>query len=264
MLEAFDLHNVLIDLETLSRAAKEDFDAEHWATYSDYISEFNRLLNAVQKADLGLDIDPVQIVPEEKLAYGYGAGVGTPAERAKLRELVNKSSRLLARITSSQSSSSQQNSDPVLSVERVCSRFHAVARQLRSRREGRKTLEIEDEYDVQDLFHALLKIFFDDMRPEEWTPSYAGGSSRMDFLLKSEQIVVEIKKTSKNLSDRHLGEQLLVDIAKYKEHPNCKTLVCFAYDPEGRIANPRGVEDDLMSKNDGSTQVFVFIRPTGD
>lgn len=33
------------------------------------------------------------------------------------------------------------------------------------------------------------------MRPEKWTPSYAGACSRMDFLLKREQIGLEAKKT---------------------------------------------------------------------
>lgn len=54
--------------------------------------------------------------------------------------------------------------------------FHRVARQIRSRHEQRETLSIQDEYDVQDLLHALLSIFFEDIRAEEWTPSYAGGS----------------------------------------------------------------------------------------
>ena len=42
---------------------------------------------------------------------------------------------------------------------------------------GRNTLDVRDEYDVQDLLHALLKMFFKDVRSEEWTPSYAGASS---------------------------------------------------------------------------------------
>jgi glucan phosphorylase len=62
-------------------------------------------------------------------------------------------------------------------------RFHLVARQLRERHNERSTLQIEDEYDVQDLLHALLKINFEDVRAEEVCPSYAGGSSRVDFLL---------------------------------------------------------------------------------
>jgi len=63
----------------------------------------------------------------------------------------------------------------IIIVSKICDRFNLVARQLRNRHESRPTLEIEDEYDVQDLMHALLRIFFEDIRPEEWTPSYAGG-----------------------------------------------------------------------------------------
>ena len=147
-------------------------------------------------------------------------------------------------------------------VERLCRRFHLVARQLRSRHNGRETLEIEDEYDVQDLLHALLTIYFDDIRPEEWTPSYAGSSSRMDFLLKQEKIVIEAKKTRKGLGAKEVGEQLLIDIQKYKEHPYCSLLVCFVYDPEGRIGNPRGIENDLNKSYDG-LPVKVLITPTG-
>ena len=150
----------------------------------------------------------------------------------------------------------------MLMLERLCSRFHLVARQLRSRHSNRDTLHVEDEYDVQDLLHALLTLEHDDIRPEEWTPSYAGGSSRMDFLLKLEQIVIEAKKTRSGLGARELGEQLIVDIQKYKQHPDCRTLVCFVYDPEGRIANPRGIENDLSGDKDGLT-VRVIIAPKG-
>ena len=77
----------------------------------------------------------------------------------------------------------------------IFSHFYKVARQLRCRYDNRETLKIEDEYDVQDLLHALLLLYFDDVRAEEWTPSYAGKSARMDFLLKNERVVIEVKKT---------------------------------------------------------------------
>ena len=144
----------------------------------------------------------------------------------------------------------------------VFSRFHLVSRQLRERREGRPTLEIEDEYDVQDLLHALLHIYTDDIRKEEWTPSYAGGSSRMDFLLKQEQIVVEVKKTRKGLGAKEIGDQLIIDIGRYQEHPDCHTLFCFVYDPEARIGNPVGIERDLKSQSK-DIEVEVFIFPKG-
>ncbi|EOD53451.1 hypothetical protein G113_19568 [Aeromonas molluscorum 848] len=145
-------------------------------------------------------------------------------------------------------------------VELLIRRFHRVARQLRSRHGSRKTIEIEDEYDVQDLFHSLLRIYFDDVRAEEYTPSYAGASSRVDFLLKQEKIIIEIKKTRQGLSAKDVGEQLIIDSQRYQAHPDCNTLVCFVYDPEGRVANPRGIENDLTKEING-VPVTVFITP---
>jgi REase_DpnII-MboI len=145
-------------------------------------------------------------------------------------------------------------------IKILCNRFHLFARQLKFRHSSRNTIEINDEYDVQDLFHALLTLYFDDIRDEQWTPSYAGVASRVDFLLKQEQTVIELKKTREKLTNKEIGEQLIVDITRYKSHPDCKTLICFVYDPEKRIKNPRGIENDLSKPTDG-LPVKVFIRP---
>jgi len=150
--------------------------------------------------------------------------------------------------------------DSIALIERVCNRLHLSARQLRTRHANRPTLEVEDEYDVQDLLHACLQLHFDDIRAEEWTPSYAGGSSRVDFLLKQEQIVIEVKKTRKGLAAKQIGEQLIIDIARYQSHQDCKCLICFVYDPEVRIANPRGIENDL-NRQHGEMKVLVTIAP---
>jgi hypothetical protein len=154
----------------------------------------------------------------------------------------------------------QEHVRQMFMLERLCLRFHLVAMQLRTRHGDRDTLLVEDEYDVQDLLHALLTLEHDDVRTESWTPGYAGGSSRLDFLLKKEQIVIEAKKTRSGLGTRELGEQLLEDIQKYKQHPDCQTLVCFIYDPEGQIADPRGIENDLSRDADGLS-VRVIIAP---
>ena len=150
--------------------------------------------------------------------------------------------------------------DPVIAVERICGHISLVIRQLRVRHDNRQTLDVEDEYDLQDILHALLHLFFDDVRPEEYTPSYAGKSTRMDFLLKEESVVIEAKMTKKGLGAKEVGEQLIVDIAHYKTHPNCKTLICLVYDPEHRIGNPRGIERDLSKKSDG-LDIKVFVVP---
>ena len=150
--------------------------------------------------------------------------------------------------------------DELAQVRQLLSRFHAAAVQLRHRYADRETIDVKDEYDVQDLLHALLRTRFDDVRAEEVSPSYAGGGSRIDFLLKRSQIGVETKMTNAKLRDRAVGEQLIIDIARYKQHPDCKTLVCFVYDPQHYLTNPAGLTSDLSKVHDGLV-VEVMVSP---
>lgn len=120
--------------------------------------------------------------------------------------------------------------------------FDKVARQIKRRYNNRTTIEITDEYDVQDLLHAILRASFGDVRPEEYAPSYAGGSSRIDFLLKKEKIIIEVKFASQKLKEKEIGNQLIIDIKKYQTHPDCQNLYCLVYDPNGVIRNPIGLD----------------------
>ncbi|NJL88961.1 MAG: hypothetical protein HC916_03510 [Coleofasciculaceae cyanobacterium SM2_1_6] len=156
----------------------------------------------------------------------------------------------------------QQKLKALKRVLQLCRRFHLVTKQLQSRYSSRPTLMVQDEYDVQDLFGSLLRLDFDDIRKEEWTPSYAGKSARVDFLLKRENIIIEIKKTRASLTAKEIGYQLLIDIGRYKVHPGYNTLICFVYDPEGLIGNPAELEDDLSGLHD-RISVHVVITPSG-
>jgi len=145
-------------------------------------------------------------------------------------------------------------------VLNIANRFHSVATQLRRRHDNRESLRIGDEYDVQDLLHALLKVDFDDVRPEEYSPSQSGAASRLDFLLKVQKVVVEAKMASVKLTDKKIGEQLIVDIERYRAHPDCESLVCLVYDPEQHIRNPAGLERDLSRKEE-DLEVYVIVVP---
>lgn len=148
-------------------------------------------------------------------------------------------------------------------LNNIFDNFHSFYNQLKNRHDERKTIEIKDEYDVQDLLHAILKLHIKVIREEEYiyTPSYAGSSTRMDFLLKHESIVIEVKKTRDKLKDKEVGEQLILDVAYYRNHPSCNLLKCFVYDPENRIKNPRGLENDLSKLSNDNLLVELFIRP---
>lgn len=142
----------------------------------------------------------------------------------------------------------------------LCQRFHFVARQLRLRGEYRSTLNVEDEFDVQDLLHALLRLQFDDISTEEWTPSYSNGTPRTTFLLNQDRLALVVKKTRTGLSVKDLADQLRIDIDRYRARGRCTNLFCFIYDPEGRIGNPRGLESDLASTSEHFT-VDVLVAP---
>lgn len=142
----------------------------------------------------------------------------------------------------------------------ILSNFHRAARQLLIRRSNRQTLEIIDEYDVQDLLHSFLKLHFDDVRSEEYAPTYAGSASRIDFLINDQKIAIEVKKTRSNLKDKEVGEELMIDIMRYQSHPKVKSLICLIYDPDGYIKNPAGLESDLTQTQNG-IEILVMVCP---
>ena len=144
-------------------------------------------------------------------------------------------------------------------TKKLCQRFHFVARQLRLRGEYRSTLGVEDEIDVQDLLHALLRLQFDDISTDEWTPSYTS-TPRTTFLLNHDRLAITVKKTRTGLSAKDLSDQVRVDIEYYRTRGRCTNLLCFVYDPEGRIGNPRGLESELASTSEHFT-VDVLIAP---
>ena len=156
---------------------------------------------------------------------------------------------------------SNEDKIAIKSIENIFNKFHKIVVQFRDRYADRPTIDVDDEYDVQDLLHSLLCLYCEDIRTEEWNPSYAGTSTRQDFLLKKEKIVIETKKTRKGLGNKEIKEQLLIDIAQYKKHPDCKSIICFIYDPENRIKNSKGFEDDFNQESTKDISIHVYVRP---
>lgn len=142
----------------------------------------------------------------------------------------------------------------------LCRRFPLLSDTLRKRHGGRPPLEISDEYDVQDLLHGILRLHFDDVRPEEYTPSYAGKHSRVDFLLPRERMVIEAKMTRSGLGQKEVIDQLLIDVGRYSKMEHVDTLVCLVFDPERKCANPKGIESDVENSG-GRLNVRVVVCP---
>ena len=88
----------------------------------------------------------------------------------------------------------------------------------------------------------------------------AGGRSRIDFVLKAEKIVVEAKMTRAGHGAEEVGEELIVDIERYRSHPDCDALVALIYDTERLITNRRTLESDLSGERDGLTVRVIVVQ----
>lgn len=150
--------------------------------------------------------------------------------------------------------------EPTQILERLFLRFHLVAKELQKRQRQREPFIVKDEYDVQDLLRGLLQIYFEDIRPEECCPSYAGTSARIDFWLKDEQITIEAKMASEKHRRRQIAKELILDKEYYRKKEGVRVLYCLVYDPDGVITNPRGFESDLYEKRE-EFEAKVFVVP---
>ena len=133
---------------------------------------------------------------------------------------------------------------------------------LTHRRKGAQSLSFDTEYDIQDLLHSQLRPWIADIRPEEFTPSYAGSSTRMDFLLPAHKLVLETKRIRDRPHAAKIGDELIIDIEHYRRHPDCDRLWCIVYDASQFIQNPSGLITDLeghRATSDGSVDVRVFV-----
>lgn len=144
----------------------------------------------------------------------------------------------------------------------LCRRFPLFANTMRARQKGRNPFIVSDEYDVQDLLHAILRLHYDDVRPEEYSPSYAGKHSRVDFFLPRERMIIEAKMTRKGLGQKEVIDQLLIDVGRYSKVERVDNLVCIIYDPERYCTNPKAIEDDVENSG-GRLKVRVVVCPQG-
>lgn len=144
----------------------------------------------------------------------------------------------------------------------LCRKFPLFARQMQTRHAARPRHTFNDEYDVQDALHALLRLHFADVRAEEWTPSYAATSSRMDFIIERESLVVEVKMTREGLGAKKVISELSEDKERYRRHLGWKTLVCFVFDPDLRLPNPDAIEADVSEEFAGR-RVIAVVAPKG-
>lgn len=153
----------------------------------------------------------------------------------------------------------QERADQI--IERMLLRFHRFAKDLEHRPRGRKGIQLDDEYDVQFLVNALLRLQFDNVKSEEPSPSMAAGGTRTDFFLPEHGLFIELKMTRDGMTVRSLADALILDIARYRAHPECHAIIFFVYDPRGLVKNTVALQTEL-TEIAGELPVSLIVSPS--
>jgi hypothetical protein len=131
--------------------------------------------------------------------------------------------------------------EPLATLETLLRRLPLMIRQFRWRQGEQPPFRVENERDLEDLLRAVLQLRFDDVRLEGRTPAYSA-VNRSDLLLAAEKIAVAVKWAGPNFSEAELRRQCEEDVAYYSKRGGCRTLMCYVFDPEGRVRERERVE----------------------
>jgi hypothetical protein len=107
------------------------------------------------------------------------------------------------------------------------------------------TLSVENEKDLQGVVLAILRLMYDDVRPEDYISQHGGSRTRVDFFVADTGVMVETKMTRDSLRDKEVGNELLEDFGRYPSHPKCTGIFAFVYDPKKLLKNPVALQNDL-------------------
>lgn len=223
-------------------------DQRYISIWKDYISAIQSLLEIDKNFFASLDI--IQVAPlievssfldKTKTYTGYAdrsrdtinAAIDNALSYIKEYEDVN--------FTSIESSDEVTESASL--IIRIMNNWSNMISSFKHHRTDVKPIEVTNEYEMQYLLEGILRLLFDDVRPETYTPNYANKSNRTDFLIPKQKILIETKMTRQGLDGIRLTEELIIDKEHYRKHPDIDLILCLVYDPERRIKNPEGIKD---------------------
>jgi len=145
----------------------------------------------------------------------------------------------------------------------VVDSFPTCAGVLAQRQRKKPPFEIHDEYDVQDLFYALVLPAVPDVVPEDPASKITGRASRVDFTSKSTGLGVESKHLKSKSDATRVREEILIDERTYQEHPYLHTVVVHVHDPAEYIplsARPSFEADLSTTVTVGGRTIRYIVR----
>lgn len=118
-----------------------------------------------------------------------------------------------------------------------------------------KALTIKNEYDVQHLLYACIKLCYPTARTEV-NEDTGYGSVRTDIFLDADH-VIEVKCTRDNMNLKKLTEEIEADMVHY----SAGNIYFFLYDKEKIIENPEVFKETYEKKVQGKRIHIIIHQP---
>lgn len=145
------------------------------------------------------------------------------------------------------------------SILETLNRFDAVVRQMEKRDRKKPPLTMEDEYDVQYLLAALLRLKFRQVVLEDPIRKRSGGSGRIDISLPTQRTWIETKFARPGDTEKKFRDEFAKDFELYR-NGDLDVLYCFVYDPDRVLREAAEMEEDLSEQRD-KFETIVVVRP---
>ena len=98
---------------------------------------------------------------------------------------------------------------------------------------SKNILKIDDEYDVQDILYVVLKSVFPTIKYENPLAKLGGSSTRLDFVLIEEGIIIEVKQIrEEEKNDKKFIQQIKIDLQSYHVLDYLKEIIFYVYAPK--------------------------------
>jgi hypothetical protein len=127
-------------------------------------------------------------------------------------------------------------------IETVCRRIRNTARILEHRSRGTKVpFKIEDEYDVHDLLHAVIRAYIRYSVQEQPLPKVAAVSSRADIAIEQLGVLIEVKYVRNPSDQRRILEEFSQDLPLYAAWTPLKIILFVIFNSD-KLRDPEAFE----------------------
>ena len=150
-------------------------------------------------------------------------------------------------------------------IEKILNKFTSASKSLLDRRKGKTNIQIEDEYDIQDLLFIMLKPHFPTLRIEQVVSGNDDNQFlKIDFLISSNKVAIECKIIRDQNHANKISKELNDDIQTYHNNQDCNTLIFFIYDKSMLLNNPDVLLEsynNIQTFNGKELKIITIIKP---